>query len=133
MSEEPEQVSEKDEPHDVLAAEEFGVPAPDPILADEPPVPVPEDPGDPEGHEPPHDVLAGEEFPIPGGAAGPGGAEPGSEGASGGSVGPRLKAGAGVLGGVVAIGVGLVLKLRKRGEPPAPDASHEEDASEAEA
>ena len=51
-------------PHDVLAAEEFVVPAPSPILQREP-LQVPEDPEDPEGELPPHDVLAGEEFPIP--------------------------------------------------------------------
>ena len=38
-----------DEAHDVLAAEEFGMPAPDPGLH----------------HEPAHDVLAAEEFGMP--------------------------------------------------------------------
>ena len=62
-----------DEPaHDVLAAEEFGVPAPDPRLHREDPhdvlaaeefgVPAP----DPRLHrEDPHDVLAAEEFGVP--------------------------------------------------------------------
>jgi hypothetical protein len=47
--------------HDVLAAEEFGVPAPDPELHHGP-VRLPDDPtGIPE----PHDVLAAEEFALP--------------------------------------------------------------------
>jgi hypothetical protein len=47
--------------HDVLAAEEFAMPAPDPDLHHGP-VLLPEDPtGTPE----PHDVLAAEEFPMP--------------------------------------------------------------------
>jgi len=62
----------KDAAHDVLAAEEFGVPAPDPRLRVEPVrdvlaaeefgVPGP----DPKlTSEPPHDVLAADEFPVP--------------------------------------------------------------------
>jgi hypothetical protein len=52
----------EDPPHDILAAEEFGVPAPDPELHHHEPVVLPPDPtGIPE----PHDVLAAEEFPIP--------------------------------------------------------------------
>jgi hypothetical protein len=47
--------------HDVLAAEEFGVPAPDPRLHHGP-VKLPDDPtGIPE----PHDILAAEEFALP--------------------------------------------------------------------
>jgi len=47
--------------HDVLAAEAFAMPAPDPDLHHGP-VLLPEDPtGLPE----PHDVLAAEEFPMP--------------------------------------------------------------------
>jgi hypothetical protein len=46
---------------DVLAAEEFGVPAPDPSLRHGP-VTLP---GDPSGIAGPHDVLAAEEFAIP--------------------------------------------------------------------
>jgi len=48
-------------PHDVLAAEAFAVPAPDPALRHGPVV-VPEDPS---GIEEPHDVLAAEEFAMP--------------------------------------------------------------------
>jgi hypothetical protein len=41
--------ADRDEAHDVLAAEEFGMPAPDPALH----------------REPAHDVLAAEEFGVP--------------------------------------------------------------------
>ena len=47
--------------HDVLAADEFAVPAADPALRHEPVV-LPEDPS---GIEEPHDVLAAEEFAMP--------------------------------------------------------------------
>jgi hypothetical protein len=47
--------------HDVLAAEAFAVPAPDPALHHGPVV-LPEDPT---GIEEPHDVLAAEEFAMP--------------------------------------------------------------------
>jgi hypothetical protein len=54
--------SPEDPPHDILAAEEFAVPAPDPELHHHETVVLPPDPtGIPE----PHDVLAAEEFPIP--------------------------------------------------------------------
>jgi hypothetical protein len=49
-------------PHDVLAAEEFALPAPDPDLHRPDPVELPDDPT---GIVEPHDVLAAEEFPIP--------------------------------------------------------------------
>jgi hypothetical protein len=49
-------------PHDILAAEEFAMPAPDPDLHHRDPVVLPEDPT---GIAEPHDVLAAEEFPIP--------------------------------------------------------------------
>jgi hypothetical protein len=52
--------------HDVLAAEAFGVPAPDPVLHHGPVV-LPEDPS---GIEEPHDVLAAEEFAMPAPAPG---------------------------------------------------------------
>ncbi len=48
------------EPVDVLAAEVFAVPAPDPLLRPE----VLNLPPDPVADEP-HDVLAAEEFPMP--------------------------------------------------------------------
>ncbi|PZS07375.1 MAG: hypothetical protein DLM64_14950 [Solirubrobacterales bacterium] len=47
--------------HDVLAAEEFAMPAPDPALHHAP-VSLPEDPS---GIAEPHDVLAAEEFAMP--------------------------------------------------------------------
>jgi hypothetical protein len=47
--------------HDILAAEEFGVPAPDPALHHGP-VTLP---GDPTGIAEPHDILAAEEFAMP--------------------------------------------------------------------
>jgi hypothetical protein len=51
-----------DEPaHDVLAAEEFAMPAPDPSLHHGP-VRLPDDPT---GIAEPHDVLAAEEFAMP--------------------------------------------------------------------
>jgi hypothetical protein len=49
-------------PHDVLAAEAFAMPAPDPELHHHGPIALPDDPT---GIEEPHDVLAAEEFPMP--------------------------------------------------------------------
>ena len=46
-----------DKPHDVLAAEEFGIPTRENRI-----------PGDPTGIREPHDVLAAEEFAMPAGA-----------------------------------------------------------------
>jgi hypothetical protein len=46
-----------DEPHDVLAAEEFGIGTRDERM-----------PPDPSGIQEPHDVLAADEFPMPAGA-----------------------------------------------------------------
>ena len=57
----PDPALHREPPRDVLAAEEFGVPAPDPALHHRP-VKLPEDPtGIPEAH----DVLAAEEFALP--------------------------------------------------------------------
>jgi hypothetical protein len=47
--------------HDILAAEAFAVPAPDPRL-ERGRVEVPEDPS---GISEPHDILAADEFPMP--------------------------------------------------------------------
>jgi MYXO-CTERM domain-containing protein len=55
----PEDPSGIEEPHDVLAAEEFGIGARDERL-----------PPDPTGLHEPHDVLAAEEFAMPAGAEG---------------------------------------------------------------
>ncbi|HYV15511.1 MAG TPA: hypothetical protein VE972_05790 [Conexibacter sp.] len=52
----------EDEPHDVLAAEEFAMPASE-ARADRRPIVLPENPaGD---DDVPHDILAAEEFPMP--------------------------------------------------------------------
>ena len=51
----------RDSAHDVLAAEEFGVPAPDPSLHHGP-ITLPDDPT---GILEAHDVLAAEEFAMP--------------------------------------------------------------------
>jgi hypothetical protein len=53
----------RDPAHDVLAAEEFGMPSPDPALHHGP-VTLP---SDPTGIAEPHDVLAAEEFAMPAG------------------------------------------------------------------
>jgi MYXO-CTERM domain-containing protein len=50
-------MSESEEPHDILAAEEFSIPARDTRI-----------PNDPTGIREPHDVLAAEEFAMPAGA-----------------------------------------------------------------
>ena len=52
---------EQEPAHDVLAAEAFAVPAPDPRLRHRPFV-VPDDPS---GISEPHDILAAEEFAMP--------------------------------------------------------------------
>lgn len=57
----PETRSSEEPVHDVLAAEAFAMPAPDPSLHHGPVVL----PGDPTGIAEPHDVLAAEEFPMP--------------------------------------------------------------------
>jgi hypothetical protein len=79
-------------PHDVLAAEEFALPAPDPSLHHGP-VTLPDDPT---GIAEPHDVLAAEEFAMP---------APRSGGQGGGST-PRARPSRRM---VVLAGVGLVL------------------------
>ena len=61
-----------DKPHDVLAAEEFGIPTRENRI-----------PGDPTGLREPHDVLAAEEFAMPAGA------EPHVESGGGGMPSPR--------------------------------------------
>ena len=53
-----------EEPHDILAAEEFGIPTRDNRI-----------PGDPTGLREPHDVLAAEEFAMPAGAEPHGGGD----------------------------------------------------------
>ena len=58
---EPRTFAPEDATHDVLAAEAFAMPAPDPTLHHGPIVL----PDDPTGIEEPHDILAAEEFPMP--------------------------------------------------------------------
>jgi hypothetical protein len=91
-------VQEQAGAHDVLAAEEFGVPAPDPALHHGP-VHLP---ADPTGIEGPHDVLAAEEFAMP--APPVVGGEP-RGGGRGGRV-PRQA--------LVALGAFVVIALRRR-------------------
>jgi hypothetical protein len=55
------EISAQEPAHDVLAAEAFAMPAPDPSLHRQPVVL----PDDPTGSLEPHDVLAAEEFPMP--------------------------------------------------------------------
>jgi hypothetical protein len=59
----PDPALHRDPAHDVLAAEEFGMPARDPALHHGP-VTLP---SDPTGIAEPHDVLAAEEFALPAG------------------------------------------------------------------
>jgi hypothetical protein len=63
----PDDPSGIEEPHDVLAAEEFGIGARDERW-----------PADPSGIHEPHDVLAAEEFAMPAG----GDSKPGADGGS---------------------------------------------------
>ena len=83
-----------EEPHDVLAAEEFGIPTRDSGV-----------PGDPTGIREPHDVLAAEEFAMPAGAEPDAGAT-GQEGDGGRGARAYLPL---VLGALV-----LLLALRRR-------------------
>lgn len=87
--------------HDVLAAEAFAVPAPDPVLDHTHPVVLPDDPS---GIAEAHDILAAEEFamPAPGGGLS---AEPG--------YGRRRARGLGVLAGALALGA-LLFRRRAR-------------------
>ncbi len=74
-----EEKRRQDAARDVLAAEEFGVPAPDPALMHHGPITLP---ADPTGIAGPHDVLAAEEFALP--APRYGGGEPHSVSGRGG-------------------------------------------------
>ena len=59
----PEPHPRDEEVHDVLAAEEFAMPAPDAASPSRPP----SLPADPSGETKPHDILAAEEFAMPAG------------------------------------------------------------------
>ena len=83
-----------DEPHDVLAAEEFGIGTRENRF-----------PGDPTGIREPHDVLAAEEFAMPAGA------EPQPCGCDGGGgSGPGVRA----LLPLVLAGLVVLIALRRR-------------------
>jgi hypothetical protein len=87
-------------PHDVLAAEEFAFPAPDPSIA-HPPVVLPDDPS---GIAEPHDVLAAEEFALPATPPHPGGPV----------TGPSRRAWwRGVLAAAVLLALGAKLRRRR--------------------
>ena len=75
MSADRPKPSEEEAAHDVLAAEAFAVPAPDPNLRHQD-LELPEDPS---GIQAPHDILAAEEFAMPAVATRPAaGASPGA-------------------------------------------------------
>jgi hypothetical protein len=82
-----------DAPHDVLAADEFGIGTADDRL-----------PPDPHRFEPPHDILAAEEFALPAGG------QPGGQAATAGGQGPRSLRPLFVIGAVAAV----LLLLRRR-------------------
>lgn len=58
----PAGANANDEPHDVLAAEEFPGPSPAAAIHGQGPIELPPDPN---GDLPPHDVLAAETFAMP--------------------------------------------------------------------
>jgi hypothetical protein len=80
-----------EEPHDVLAAEEFGIGTRDERF-----------PADPSGIQEPHDVLAAEEFAMPGPE------EPSGAG------GPRRAVGPPALLGLLVVAVIALVVLRRR-------------------
>lgn len=88
---------ETDEAHDVLAADEFAMPAADPDLHHHGPVSLP---ADPFGDDRPHDVLAAEEFPMPAGRPHPAVAE--------------RRGGPGRLAAEIAVVLLAVMLLRRR-------------------
>lgn len=57
----PAEPNASEQPHDVLAAEEFAMPAPEAALH-RGPIVLPEDPA---GGDEPHDILAAEQFAMP--------------------------------------------------------------------
>jgi MYXO-CTERM domain-containing protein len=91
----PVRAPQEEPAHDVLAAEEFAVPAPDPALRHDP-ISLPEDPT---GIAEPHDVLAAEEFAMPVGPR------------SAGSLSPARSPGRAAL---AALALALLLVLRRR-------------------
>jgi hypothetical protein len=102
-----------DRPHDVLAAEEFELGTADPVLHHGPVTPPP----DPSGIVEPHDVLAAEEFAVPAGrSAVPGGRSGGVQPGSWTAValrGPRADGGARAVG-MLLIGAFVAGLWRRR-------------------
>ncbi|HLY50096.1 MAG TPA: hypothetical protein VKR21_12960 [Solirubrobacteraceae bacterium] len=92
--------SDQEPAHDVLAAEAFAVPAPDPQLRHGP-VELPDDPS---GIAEPHDILAAEAFAMPVGRPAAG---------AGVSRGPAARRWA--ILGAAGLGVLTLLRLRRRG------------------
>ena len=95
----PDPALHHEDAHDVLAAEEYAVPAPDPVLHHHGPVALP---GDPTGIAEAHDVLAAEEFALPAG-------RPAAHAES-----PATGRNRGALVAAVAAAVLVALRLRKR-------------------
>jgi len=89
--------------HDVLAAEEFAVPAADPSLRHQP-IRLPDDPS---GIVEPHDVLAAEEFAMPATRAPSGQAGPAARIVAGAKSRVRLAA-------LAAVAIGVFRTLRRR-------------------
>lgn len=98
----PDPALHEERPHDVLAAEEYAMPAPDPVLHHHGPVSLP---GDPAGRPAPRDVLAAEEYALPA-------PRPGAPGDRTTRRGPVRPGGRRTI--VAGAALGLVLRLRRR-------------------
>jgi hypothetical protein len=88
-----------DEPHDVLAAEEFGIGTRENRI-----------PSDPTGIREPHDVLAAEEFAMPAGAEPPPRSTAGAGQEAGSGHGPGLR----TLLPLALAGLAVLIALRRR-------------------
>jgi hypothetical protein len=95
----PDPALHRDAAHDILAAEEFGVPTRDPGLHHGP-VTLPDDPS---GIAEPHDVLAAEEFAMP---------APRGLGTAGASARRTRRAGAAAAAGLTLLATFLLHKRR---------------------
>ncbi len=102
----PDPALHHEDPHDVLAAEQFGVPAPDPALHHGP-VALP---ADPTGIAEPHDVLAAEEFAMPAPAPAP---ASGAAGVTAAQLSRPLGCGRGPRGAILAVGALALLAVRR--------------------
>ncbi len=99
----------QEQAHDVLAAEAFAMPAPDPTLRHTP-IALPEDPS---GIAEPHDVLAAEEFAMPAPR------EPSSPSGPAGRIVAKARGPAGVVA-LFAVALGMLRAFRRRRPPPPP-------------